>query len=181
MKLQISAALLALVIASSAPHAQQSADAARVEQFKSTVLAGVEARGKLAQVINDTVFSFGELAYQEFYEDPSWLQTLASLEAQSTSAEEIRILQSWQRMFRSSVIEDENTRAFSRELLKMQLEYDARRGKYEWGYTDPHSGQWVSSTSNTVPNILIMSEDEPTRKAAFEGKTVGVREEGQRG
>ena len=47
MKLQISAALLALVIASSAPHAQQNADAARVEQFKSTVLAGVEARGKL--------------------------------------------------------------------------------------------------------------------------------------
>src|SRR5712671_4705331 len=66
MRLQISAALLALVIASSAPHAQQNTDATRIEQYKSTVLAGVEAKRKLAQVINDTVFSFAELAYQEF-------------------------------------------------------------------------------------------------------------------
>jgi len=66
MRLQISAALLALVIASSAPHAQQNTDATRIEQYKSAVLAGVEARRKLTQVINDTVFSFAELAYQEF-------------------------------------------------------------------------------------------------------------------
>src|SRR6185295_82758 len=31
-----------------------------------TVVSGVESRRKLAQVINDTVFSYGELAYQEF-------------------------------------------------------------------------------------------------------------------
>jgi len=30
------------------------------------VVEGVESRRKLAQVMNDTVFSFGELAYQEF-------------------------------------------------------------------------------------------------------------------
>ena len=66
MKLRISAALIALVIASGAPHAQQNTDATRIEQFKATVVAGVEARAKLAQVINDTVFSFAELAYQEF-------------------------------------------------------------------------------------------------------------------
>src|SRR5215510_2203495 len=61
-------ALLALILASSAPLAQQSAtdNTARIEKFKTTAMEGVEARRKLAQVINDTVFSFGELAYQEF-------------------------------------------------------------------------------------------------------------------
>jgi len=33
--------------------------------LKTSVTNGVEARRKLAQVMNDTVFSFGELAYQE--------------------------------------------------------------------------------------------------------------------
>ena len=48
--------------------AQQGApsDTARIEKFKTAVIEGVESRRKLAQVMNDTVFSFGELAYQEF-------------------------------------------------------------------------------------------------------------------
>src|SRR3979490_3259311 len=56
------------MLASSAPLAQQGtgSDNARIEKFKSTVLESVEAQRKLAQVMNDTVFSFGELAYQEF-------------------------------------------------------------------------------------------------------------------
>ncbi len=40
-------------------------DAARIDRFKAQLVAGVESRHKLAQVINDTVFSFGELGYQE--------------------------------------------------------------------------------------------------------------------
>ncbi len=60
-------ALATLLLAGSAPMAQQGApDAARLETFKATVTEGVEARRKLSQVMNDTVFSFGELAYQEF-------------------------------------------------------------------------------------------------------------------
>jgi len=39
---------------------------AQLDKFKAAVAAGVEAQRKLAQVVNDTVFSFGELAYQEF-------------------------------------------------------------------------------------------------------------------
>jgi aminobenzoyl-glutamate utilization protein B len=39
---------------------------AQIDTYKASVANGVEARRKLAQVINDTVFSFGELAYQEF-------------------------------------------------------------------------------------------------------------------
>src|SRR6266568_7661176 len=68
MKLKAATALLALMLASSAPLAQQSAadDNARIEKSKTSVIEGVEARRKLAQVMNDTVFSFGELAYQEF-------------------------------------------------------------------------------------------------------------------
>src|SRR5205807_9216388 len=38
----------------------------RIEGFKAAVVEGVESRRKLSQVMNDTVFSYGELAYQEF-------------------------------------------------------------------------------------------------------------------
>jgi aminobenzoyl-glutamate utilization protein B len=68
MKLKAATALLALMLTSSAPLAQQGApgDNARIEKLKTTVIDSVDARRKLAQVISDTVFSFGELAYQEF-------------------------------------------------------------------------------------------------------------------
>src|SRR5262245_4100012 len=59
-------ALAALLLAGSAPQAQQGGEAARIETFKAAVVEGVDARRKLSQVMNDTVFSFGELAYQEF-------------------------------------------------------------------------------------------------------------------
>lgn len=45
--------------------AREAPDARALEALKTAVSAGVEGRAKLAQVINDTVFSFGELAYQE--------------------------------------------------------------------------------------------------------------------
>src|SRR5262249_50934549 len=38
----------------------------RLGELKQHAIEGVEARRKLSQVMNDTVFSFGELAYQEF-------------------------------------------------------------------------------------------------------------------
>src|SRR5205823_6394788 len=72
MKIQATAgcALVALALTCNASLAQQGAgsnpDVSRIEKFKSTVVESVEARRKLAQVMNDTVFSFGELAYQEF-------------------------------------------------------------------------------------------------------------------
>lgn len=62
-------ALIAIVIAVSTPLADDTRskdDIARIEKFKAVVVNGVETRRKLAQVMNDTVFSFGELAYQEF-------------------------------------------------------------------------------------------------------------------
>jgi aminobenzoyl-glutamate utilization protein B len=62
-------ALMTLLLAGSAPLAQQTTgtnnDNARIEKFKAAVVEGIESRRKLAQVMNDTVFSFGELAYQE--------------------------------------------------------------------------------------------------------------------
>jgi aminobenzoyl-glutamate utilization protein B len=59
-------ALVTLLLAGSAPLAQQTNDTgARIEKFKAAVVEGIESRRKLAQVMNDTVFSFGELAYQE--------------------------------------------------------------------------------------------------------------------
>ncbi len=66
----LGAAAAVLLLAAGAARAQvppsPKDDAARVEQFKTSVLAGVESRKKLSQVMNDTVFSFGELGYQEF-------------------------------------------------------------------------------------------------------------------
>jgi aminobenzoyl-glutamate utilization protein B len=63
-------ALFAILIAGNASFAEDTTtskhDSARIEKFKAVVVDGVETRRKLAQVMNDTVFSFGELAYQEF-------------------------------------------------------------------------------------------------------------------
>src|SRR5438067_6405052 len=63
-------ALVALLLTGDAVLAQPTPGAngaaARIEKFKADVIAGVEARRKLSQVMNDTVFSYGELAYQEF-------------------------------------------------------------------------------------------------------------------
>jgi aminobenzoyl-glutamate utilization protein B len=63
-------ALFAILMAGNASIAEDTTrskdDGARIEKFKAVVVDGVEARRKLAQVMNDTVFSFGELAYQEF-------------------------------------------------------------------------------------------------------------------
>ena len=59
-------AFATLLLAGGAPMAQQGAtDIARLEKLKSSVVEGVESRRKLAQVMNDTIFSFGELAFQE--------------------------------------------------------------------------------------------------------------------
>src|SRR5712671_3814573 len=59
-------AMAAFLLAGSASSAQQASEAAaQIETFKTIVTKGVESRKKLAQVMNDTVFSFGELAYQE--------------------------------------------------------------------------------------------------------------------
>jgi aminobenzoyl-glutamate utilization protein B len=63
-------AVTGLLLAGGAVLAQQRSsgnDAAdRIEKFKTAVVQGVESRRKLSQVINDTVFSYGELAFQEF-------------------------------------------------------------------------------------------------------------------
>jgi aminobenzoyl-glutamate utilization protein B len=63
-------AFVALVLARSAPLAEDTTTSKhnieRIEKFKTVVVDRVEVRRKLAQVMNDTVFSFGELAYQEF-------------------------------------------------------------------------------------------------------------------
>ena len=68
--LTIGLATAAFLLGASASPGQQTEDGkavtARIEAFKNSVTEGVEARRKLAQVINDTVFSFAELGYQEF-------------------------------------------------------------------------------------------------------------------
>jgi aminobenzoyl-glutamate utilization protein B len=65
----------AFLLGGSGSSAQEASEARQIETFKTFVANGVEARRKLAQVINDTVFSFGELAYQEF-ETSKYLTTL---------------------------------------------------------------------------------------------------------
>src|SRR5215813_7954653 len=64
----ILAITLAAVLVAAIPVVAQdnAASVERIAALKESAIAGVEARRKLSQVINDTVFSFGELAYQEF-------------------------------------------------------------------------------------------------------------------
>src|SRR5262249_9555287 len=60
--------ILAGVLVAGTPAVAQdnAASVERIASLKESAIAGVEDRRKLSQVMNDTVFSFGELAYQEF-------------------------------------------------------------------------------------------------------------------
>ena len=48
------------------PTAPNAAQVERIAELKKRAIEGVEARAKLAQEMNDSIFSFGELAFQEF-------------------------------------------------------------------------------------------------------------------
>ena len=63
--------LLTALLTTSAPVFAQPTDQSaalveRIAELKKRAVAGVEARAKLAQEMNDSIFSFGELAFQEF-------------------------------------------------------------------------------------------------------------------
>ncbi|QRM28815.1 amidohydrolase [Microvirga sp. VF16] len=63
--------LLASLLTTTAPvlaqtSAPSSALVERIAELKKSAIEGVEARAKLAQEMNDSIFSFGELAFQEF-------------------------------------------------------------------------------------------------------------------
>ncbi len=65
----LGAALLAQappMAAQMAPATAQTAAPTRIDTLKAKAAEGVAKRAKLAQVINDKVFSFGELGFQEF-------------------------------------------------------------------------------------------------------------------
>lgn len=57
--------LLLVTTALAVSPAWAQADANRIASIKDQVSAGIEARAKLAQEMNDTLFSFGELAFHE--------------------------------------------------------------------------------------------------------------------
>jgi aminobenzoyl-glutamate utilization protein B len=62
----VTAVAMAGLLSSAAPAAlAQSYPAAKVAGLKSQAVAGVESRAKLAQQMNDQIFSYGELAFQE--------------------------------------------------------------------------------------------------------------------
>lgn len=61
--LAITASLLTLVVAQGALAAEISGG--KLKSLKADAVASVESRAKLAQVMNDKIFSFGELGFQE--------------------------------------------------------------------------------------------------------------------
>jgi aminobenzoyl-glutamate utilization protein B len=58
--------VLLLSAAASSPFAQQSAQDARIDAYKREVVSSVDGMAKMAQEMVDSVFSFSELAHQEF-------------------------------------------------------------------------------------------------------------------
>ncbi|MGF9760106.1 amidohydrolase, partial [Microvirga sp. 0TCS3.31] len=63
--------LLTALLTTAAPVLAQTTDQSaalveRIAELKKRAVQGVEARAKLAQEMNDSIFSFGELAFQEF-------------------------------------------------------------------------------------------------------------------
>jgi len=66
MRRRLSGLALAGLMATTATAAlAEGYSPAQIDALKAQAVAGIEARAKLAQVMNDTIFSFGELAFQE--------------------------------------------------------------------------------------------------------------------
>ena len=66
MRAWMTAAAMAGLLCSAAPAAlAQGGPAGKVAGLKAQAAAGVESRAKLAQQMNDQIFSYGELAFQE--------------------------------------------------------------------------------------------------------------------
>jgi len=66
MRTFLPALALAALLSSAAPAAlAQAYPAGKVSALKAEAVAGVESRAKLAQQMNDQIFSYGELAFQE--------------------------------------------------------------------------------------------------------------------
>lgn len=62
----VSAAIVAGLLCSTAPAAlAQTYSSGQIAGLKTAAVAGVEARAKLAQQMNDQIFSYGELGFQE--------------------------------------------------------------------------------------------------------------------
>jgi aminobenzoyl-glutamate utilization protein B len=64
--LTMTALLLAAGPALAEGPGQGAMPAERLAELKARAVQGVEVRGKLAQEMNDSIFSFAELAFQEF-------------------------------------------------------------------------------------------------------------------
>ena len=63
----VSGVVFTLLLTSAGPAiAQGDVTAERIADLKQRAVLGVETRSKLAQEMNDSIFSFGELAFQEF-------------------------------------------------------------------------------------------------------------------
>jgi len=61
-----SATLLLLFFVATHSYSQKTYSKKKIETLKNEVIQKVESKAKLAQVMNDMIFSFAELGFQEF-------------------------------------------------------------------------------------------------------------------
>lgn len=110
-----------------------------------------------------------EKAWNGFLQDPARLAELRSLETRASDETERNVARGWIAMLSAHVVESAEGRKLSEEIVEREADLAQARGRMTLGYEDPKTGQKVRASSNKLALIARTSDDEPLRKAAWEG------------
>ena len=115
-------------------------------------------------------FAEKEIELKNFSSSPENLAAVrAALEREELGQEERLGLEGWERYFSVNQIEGEEARALYRELVEQEAALEAARNEMRLGYTDPDSGEFCEASSVALSLKLRAEEQEPRRRAAFDG------------
>ncbi len=116
-----------------------------------------------------------EIAVNTFSQDASKLKYLRDLVAStSPTPDDLTAAKGWEQFFTANAIEEEAAQKLSAEIVELEGKLLVARGGMELGYKDPASGEFKRATTNELSNLKRISDDEATRKAAYDGlKSIG--------
>ncbi len=105
----------------------------------------------------------------DWLQNPERLSEARAALATATNADARVALQGWIRTLEAHTIESSAGRKLAADIIDMEGALARRRGTMELGYVDPDSGELVRASSVKLGTMLISSDREPLRRAAWEG------------
>lgn len=113
--------------------------------------------------------------YEAFLGDPANLKAVRErLAAGGLSGEQESVLRIMERTFKCYITEDPRAKELKERLNSLEAELAAARNTMALGYKDPVDGAFKPASSVQLRDTMRISDDEPTRKACYEGmRTIG--------